>query len=132
MKREEFIETLVEIDVQEDGTFGHYPFQAIAKNSEGKLTMAALALGGDVKSCYQALRKLWREEGNEIVHMSIDFPAIGDIDTDFVFVVTIENDALSALAIPYNPENGKISEYITESKTLSDIITQCGSIVMKT
>lgn len=119
-----FIKSMVKIDYLEDfGAYGHYPFQLVSEDTEGKMTIGALLLGGDVEACYSTFAKQIKN-GDKRVYLSVDFPAGGDIDKDFVAVFSYENEEYSLLAIPYNIEDGSVDEQITESETLVEIKAQ--------
>lgn len=120
----EFIEKLVKIDyMEEHGCYGHYPFQCFSKNKDGKVTMMALALGGDVEACYRKVRELVKA-GAEKLFLSLDFPASGDIDEDFVCVFAVEDNKVSAKAITYNVETGEKIKTIDSSESLDNIVSQ--------
>lgn len=117
-----FIEELVNIEFIEDvGAFGYYPFQLLSEDSEGKLTIAALALGGDVTACYNAF-KACMDEGGTRIYMAVDFPSGYDIEHDFVAVFQYEDGEVNLLAIPYSTKTGETFEQIRESTLLTRIM----------
>lgn len=125
---EEFVKALVKIDfVEQSECYGHYPFQMFAKTEDGQNHILALALGGDVATCYLKFKD-YQNKGAKQIYMSVDFPAGGDIKNDFVAVFYFENDELKVFAIPYEPETGKILDRITESTHLTLLINQLKSI----
>jgi hypothetical protein len=80
---EEFVATMVKIDIIEDSnSYGHYPFQLYVELEDGKSEMNALALGGDVASCYKRFAK-YKKENAKRIYLSLDFPKGGDIENDF-------------------------------------------------
>ena len=119
----EFVERLVKVEfIESSECFGHYPFQICSKTKDGSLRLGALALGGDVVSCYRALKKEL-EEGCTEIFLSLDFPANGDIENDFVAVFSVVNGLCSLFAIPYD-QDGNILERITKSKILDQIFEE--------
>jgi len=126
----EFVDNLVKIEYIEDSEcFGHYPFQLFVETNDGKFEINALALGGDVLSCYNRVSKYLKEKSNKIF-MSLDFPAGGDIEHDFVCIFSIVDDKFDIFAVPYNPENGEIYDEIHESTLLNTILDQFKEIVL--
>lgn len=121
----EFIEQMVKVDyVDQSDCYGHYPFQMFVQKQDDKVSISALALGGDVKACH----RLFADEmhnNSKRVYMSLDFPSAGDIENDFVCVFYYENKTheLKKIAITYNSE-GVILKQITESEHLTKLLTQ--------
>ena len=116
-----FIDDMVDITPMDAGDcFGHYPFKLLSEDSDGKLSIGALALGGDVKACYDVFKKCL-VDGAKRVYMSVDFPGGGDIEHDFVAVFQYENGEVIVLAIPYNTKTGETFDRISESVLLSRI-----------
>ena len=70
MEKKEFIEKLVKIDQIEDSedssNYGHYPFQLLVETEDDKIEMNALALGGDVVSCYRRAGKYVKENAKKV------------------------------------------------------------------
>ncbi|MDQ6481612.1 hypothetical protein [Dyadobacter sp. LHD-138] len=131
MNTEEFVKRLVAIDPIEDtGSYGHYPFQLYAEGADGSIELNALALGGDVLSCYRRMRKYVKDNAKEIF-MSVDFPTGGDIHHDFVCVFSIVHGEASVLAIPYDSVTGERFPEIKESIQLSAILAQFKQVVFK-
>lgn len=117
----EFIKGLVKVDsIESVDCFGHYPFQLFAENNNGTAELNALALGGDIKACRRRFND-YKKSGAKKIYMSLDFPAGGDIDKDFIVVVSLEGEEISLLAIPYSTEDGKLFPTIKESDILSKI-----------
>lgn len=127
---EAFIKHMVTIDEMEEGCgdYGHYPFQMAVTTKDEKQEILALALGGDVKACYDVFKKKI-EEGATRVMMSLDFPPTGDIRKDFVCVFTYWNKRVKLLAIPYTLKNGKTHSQIRKSTTLETLEKQFMSVV---
>ena len=116
MTREEFIDQFVTIDEQEETPFfGHYPFQMYALTKEDKVELNGLLLGGDVAACYQRFQHYYQLGAKEIF-MTLDFPAIEDIPTDFVAVFSYQDAKFNVCAIPYDPINGKRERVISLSE----------------
>lgn len=126
---EDFVNQLVKIDfVEQSNSYGFYPFQMIVETKDGKLEMNALALGGDVLSCYRRVKTYVNAEA-PIIFMALDFPQGGDIPHDFVAVYSIINGEASIFAIPYNPVDGETYERIVESTQLDAILEQFKKII---
>jgi len=118
---EEFVKSMVKIEfIENSNCFGHYPFQLFCEDKNGKFEMNALALGGDVKSCYKRFSE-YKKQGAKRIYMSLDFPSRGDIENDFVAIFYFENNELNLFAIPYSLEDGKQLDVIKKSDFL-DII----------
>ena len=126
---EDFIKSLVSIDYMEERKeYGHYPFQLAAETPSGGLEINALAVD-DVRICYSRAKKYVTENANWLF-MSVDFPAGGDIHSDFVAVFSVVGKTTSLIIIPYNCQTGERSENITDSQFLSVLKFQFESIVM--
>lgn len=122
---ESFIETMVTIDFREDdGCFGHYPFQMIVETNNGEFAMCALALKG-VEEYYSVVKE-YMKDNPRTLFMSMDFPRGGDIDKDFVAIFSFEDNQFKIYAIPYNIETGDRSPIVDgeDSKHLKLILTQ--------
>ena len=121
---EEFIKSMVNIEFIEDSNcFGHYPFQLLCENNEGGLELNALALGGGVASCYRRFAE-YKNNGAKRIYLSLDFPKGGDIENDFVAIFTYENNKIELFAIPYEIEEGKTFDRVTNSDHLDKIKAQ--------
>lgn len=123
MNTQEFIEKFVTIDfVESSGCYGHFPFQMFVEKADGSFEADALAISG-VVNCYRIfVSKL--DKKPKSVFMALDFPAGGDIETDFVAVFSFENGAMDILAIPYNPKTGEKKEVLKTSHLLAAIKSQ--------
>ena len=127
----EFVEQLVKIELMDgEECYGHYPFLLFVETSDGKFEMNALALGGDVESCYNRAKKYFNE-GAKKVFMSLDFPESIDINNDFVCIYSIVDGEFDVYAIPYNFETGEIYDEIHESEILDKILEDFKSICLK-
>lgn len=126
---QEFIERMVKIEfIEQSNCFGHYPFQMFVENQDGSNGLMSLALGGKVKSCYIVFANAM-ENMAQRVYLSLDFPAGGDIQNDFVCVMAYENGKLNAFAIPYNNHDGQILERIENSLQVEKILQDFRLIV---
>jgi len=125
----EFVENMVKIDfVEQSNCYGHYPFQLYAETEDGRMEFNSLALGGDVLGCYNRV-KHYRALKSKKIFMSVDFPAGGDIEHDFVCVFSIVGNKIEIYAIPYNEKDGTIYPEVHESNLLDDIMKEFKSIV---
>ena len=118
MTREEFIEKFVTITMHEDeepNLFGHYPFQLYAVTKEDKVEINGLLLAGDVAACYQRFQHYYQSGAKEIF-MTLDFPPIEDITTDFVAIFSYQDAKFNVCAIPYDPINGERERVISLSE----------------
>lgn len=121
---QQFIDALVTIDpINDSKEYGHYPFQLLAVDAENKAELAALDLGGDVKGCYKAFRAYVAREF-PYIFMSVDFPAMFDMTTDFVVIFSLVEGNLEVCALPYDSKTGKRYPIVTESKILDQIKSQ--------
>lgn len=126
-----FVTNLATIDyVEQSECYGHYPFQMFAETSDSKFELNALALGGDVRSCYLRF-KMYFEQKAKRIYMSLDFPKGGDIKNDFVCIFCYEDGKLELLAIPYDVETGEKYNQIKESTQLDLIAKEFSKIVFK-
>lgn len=119
---------MVRIDEQEGGAFGHFPFQMLSINQDGTLEVGVLLLGGDVISCYRAVKKNVKK-GASKVFLSVDFPAKEGIDNDFVAVFSVEDGASSLFAIPYDTVTGEKLPIVEGNEVLGKIREQFDNVV---
>lgn len=127
----EFVDSMVKIDLVDDyNCYGHYPFQLLAEKKDGSLEINALALGGDVESCYRRVSK-YLKEGAKKVFMSLDFPPNDDIDKDFVCIFSVVDGNFDIYAIPYSVETGEKYDEIHESNLLNRILEDFKYIINK-
>jgi len=120
---EEFVESLVKIELIEDANcFGHYPFQLFCEKNIGNNEINAISIG-QISLVYLRFAE-YKKNGAKRIYLSVDFPAGGDIDNDFVAIFSFENDVLSVFAIPYDNTNGEIFDVITQSTQLDLIKSQ--------
>jgi len=128
---EEFVELMVKIDFIEDSEcYGHYPFQLFVETKDNKFEISALALGGDVASCYRRFAEYKNNDAKRI-YLSLDFPKDGDIDEDYVAIFSFEDGVVNLFAIPYKAEDGEVLDYITESAQLDELKSQFESFLTK-
>lgn len=117
MTKEKFIEW---ISIDEEG---HYPFYAFVEEQSGETTLAALALS-DVRLVYFQVQKFLME-GAKKIYFTLDFPPVGDIQTDFVAAYFKEGDApWESVIIPYNKKGNRL-ELITGGETFDRLLNQC-------
>jgi hypothetical protein len=120
----EFVKLMVKVEFIEDSNcFGHYPFQLFAEMDDGKNEINALALGGDVKSCYKRFSH-YKKNNAKRIYLSLDFPKGGDMENDFVAILSFENNETKLHAIPYQVSDGKILKAVEESEHLDNIKSQ--------
>jgi len=118
---EEFVESMVKIDfIENSNCYGHYPFQLFVETKDNKFEINALALGGDVASCYRRFAE-YKNNGAKRVYLSLDFPKGGDINNDYVAIFSFEDGVFDLFAIPYNIEDGEVLDYIKDSAQLNNI-----------
>ncbi len=115
-----FIKDFVDITPQENGDFGHFPFQCFTVTKDNKLEIGALALGGDVVACLKYFSLAVLKDARQ-VFMSVDFPANEFIKTDFVAVFYCHRQAIDVVAIPYNTATGEKFPTLTKSPVLDEI-----------
>lgn len=128
---EEFVELMVKIDFIEDSKcYGHYPFQLFVETKDGKFEINALALGGDVASCYRRFAEYKKNDAKRI-YLSLDFPKCGDINEDYVVIFSFENGVIDLFAIPYKVEDGEVLDYIKDSTQLYNIKSDFESFLTK-
>lgn len=122
----EFEDKLVKIEfIDHCQSYGMYPFQMFIEDKDGKFTLASLDLGGDVRMVYIAFAKHYKEGCNRI-YIAVDFPAVGDIESDFVCIIAAEKDIFTIKALPYSPNTGEQFTAITKSITLDKILNDLG------
>jgi len=136
MNINEFTELLVGITPQgdEEDCWGHYPFQMHVEKSDGKASLNALALN-DIGLVYEAVSQQISQKDFKQVCLSIDFPAGGDMENDFVGIFSITKiDSISngfeAVALPYNTETGEVYPIIEKSDLLAHISNQMQNFLL--
>jgi len=126
---QEFVEKLVEIDfIEQSNCYGHFPFQLFVEKENHEFVMCALALGGDVESCYKTVKQYKSEKANRI-YLSLDFPAILDMENDFVMIFYLENEKIEAFAIPYNVQTGEKLDIVKEGEFINNILSDFKRVV---
>ena len=127
MNKEEFIKMIdisqVADHVDENGNqlYGHYPFSIVAMTEDNNMTVGALALN-DVVMCYFTFAGEI-VKGAKTVYMSIDFPPMFEIETDFVAIHEYIDGKSSVVALPYNPQTGELHEIVTEGRAI-ELLTE--------
>jgi len=117
---ENFIKDFVDLTTQENGDFGHFPFQFFTVTKDNKLEIGALALGGDVISCFKYFSLAVIQDAKQ-VFMSLDYPGNEHIPQDFVAVFYYHKKRIDVVAIPYDTATGKRSPIVYRSPILDDI-----------
>ena len=127
----EFIDSFVNVSYLEaDKAYGHYPFQLFVETKDGSCELNALFLAGDILSVCRRVRQYVIQDA-KMLFLSVDFPAGGDIDHDFVCVISVQDRECTALALPYDPSTGERFTEVKEGIQLSGILAQFKSIVFK-
>jgi hypothetical protein len=124
MTLEKFIEIFVKIELQKDGSMGHYPFHMVFIKKDGTQEMTSF-VGVDVFAVYKSLFKhIDRDDAKEIF-LSIDFGPVAEVKTDFVAVYHWTEDMLftELTILPYNIA-GEMLQRITEGITVETMITE--------
>ena len=127
MKTVEDFVKFIDIDKQDEGRYAHYPFQLAVVTKDNELIIGALDLGGQVEACYDVFKKFLFQKPKNI-YLSVDFPAVGDIEDDFVAVFYLEDGEVKNLAIPYKIKTGKRREWVKKSKTLDRLLFQLEAV----
>ena len=126
---QEFVKKLVNIEyIEESKNYGHYPFSMFVEDKDSKIEIGALALGGDVLSCYKIFKKHVKNDAKRI-YLSVDFPAGGDINNDFVCVFEFEDGLTNAFAIPYETQTGKVFDQLENSEMIKSILKQLNLVL---
>ncbi len=122
MDKQEFKDG-IDINVIEEGKYGHYPFHMHVLTTDDKLEINTLALAGDVKAVYHRVKQ-YRMGGFKEIFLSVDFPANSDMPDDFVACFFLVGDELELELIPYNNETGERYEEVTGTKIIDDLKEQ--------
>ena len=126
---EDFVKNLVDISLMDDGvSYGHYPFSGIIEKQDNYIYLLSLAMGGDVLSVYKTIGK-HIINGAKKVFFSLDFPGNKDLDTDFIAIISYENNEYKIFAIPYDVKTGETFEQIYDNILLTKILNQFKDIV---
>lgn len=117
--------------VENTGIYGHCPFQIYYQSKEGHIAHSNLIPEEKVLFYYKAFHR-YLVEGCTTVYMSIDFPAMGDIENDFIAVFSCENKEINMCAILYDKETGKILGEIQkdDNDNLRKIFSQFVSVIL--
>jgi len=127
----EFVDQLVKIEfLYHCNAFGFYPFQMYVEHQDGKATICALDLGGDVRAVYKAFADFYKEPAKRI-YLAVDFPASGDIVNDFVCIIGYEKEEITLYAIPYSIETGETFSEIRDAEILNKIHDDLGLFIYK-
>ena len=110
--------------IEASKTYGHYPFQLITIDSEGKMEMnclVGLSMGNVVTKIKEELSRKAKD-----IFLTLDLPKGGDIDNDFILALHIKDgEVLSTSTIEYNPDDGKIIQ-TTDNRDSSLVSTILG------
>lgn len=119
MNLEQFIETFVTLENQEDGRIGYYPFNMQVKKTDGNMEITSF-VGVDVFTVYRGLYAALKKEDTQSLILAIDFPAMDDVTTDFVIVYSWDNTCVindvKIIILPYSQEKEflpRVTEGIT-------------------
>ena len=124
-----FVDQLVKIEYLDHcNAFGFYPFQMFVEDKEGKATLCALDLGGEIRAVYTAFADYFKQNPKRI-YLAVDFPANMDITNDFVCVIGYEKEEFLIYAIPYNTENGETFSEIRDAEILNKIHEDLGKFI---
>ena len=122
MNMEKFVDKMVKIEwIEDSNCFGHYPFQMFSEDKNGITKLTSLAIGSIVDAYRIAKKEI--EIGSKKLFLSLDFPAGGDIENDFVVVFSVADGNYSGFGIVYDSE-GKILEKYNIGTQVKEIIKQ--------
>jgi hypothetical protein len=125
MTVKEFRHKHVKIEyVEKESQWGMFPSFIHIEHSKDFNFDSELTFNGVIK--YYMAVSLAMQTKPHILYFAIDFPAGGDIKTDFVVVFFILDGKADCFAIPYNNKTGEIYNDIFPSdyKQLEEILTQ--------
>ena len=111
---DDFVKTVVHLQKQDGGDYGHYPFQLMAEDKKGDLEVASLALGGDIKACIEKFSE-YGKAGFTRIYMSADFSAGGDMKSDFIAIFEYDSIEVKLFAIPYDAKTGEMFERVKDT-----------------
>lgn len=125
---QKFIDSFVTIDyVKEIKEYRHYPFKLLA-TKDGKAELNALA-GLNSVQCYKRY-SYYALKGCDEILMSMDFPPVADMETDFIYVLAYANKTVECRAVAYDKTTGKILQIYdgTEKVALMLITAQFNQV----
>lgn len=126
----EFVQATVEIKKQNNGKFGYYPFHVFAERENGECDFIVIADIESIEDCYKIM-SMYVANKCKRIYMAIDFPAGGDIKTDFVAVFSSAGKHFDLFAIPYSPEDGTVYEIIPICEQLKRIVSDLRNVAFK-
>lgn len=127
----EFVDTLVKIEYLDHClSFGFYPFQMYVEDKDEKGIMCSLDLGGDVRAVYHAFAEHYNKNPKRM-YLAVDFPAIGDILSDFVCIIAYEKEEMNLYAIPYSVETGETFSEDRHAEILNKIHDDLGLFIYR-
>ena len=116
----DFEEVCGDLYEKEENVFCHMPFHIYTLNRNREVNIKSLFVS-DVREVLSEMVKIRSKGQYKKIYCSIDFPASGDIHSDFIAFFDIEGPYCTVYAKPYDEDTGEFFEYITYSKTLTDI-----------
>ena len=123
MQFKEFYETFLNVDFIEDtGLYGHDPFNMVSVNNKGIQTISSLSLESS-ESYYQKVKDQL-DQGAKTVFLSMDFPPIMDITTDWIAVFWVTEHNVELFGLPYDNKTGDKYKLFTRSEGLKAIESQ--------
>ena len=118
---EEFVKTNVKITKQSNGEFGYFPLHCFVEKADGHIDFIVVAGVNSVEDCYKLIAMYVASDCKRI-YFAIDFPAGGDMATDFVAVLCTENGDFSAFVRPYNSQTGAVYKRVPHCRRLMHIV----------
>lgn len=136
---EEFITSMVKIEKleKENGNFGYYPFAMYSESpgeKDGKLFSIANTVSIKNTDGTYKIYKLFANEvfaGANKIYLALDFPAGGDMEKDFVMVISFENGKFFMEAIPYDLQTGEQFERVKASEVMRTIALDVKNVLIK-
>ena len=123
MNINEFVDMFAKLELNEDcKQYQCYPFHLVVEKPDGGLDVNALCTD-TVADCYKRVKQ-YHYKGFKKMYMSIDFPATGDIDHDFVGIFTIHPDKIGFAALPYDSKTGEKFARIYKSHTITMLLDE--------
>jgi len=89
----------------DEGKFGHYPFIGELTSREGKKTLMCFTSANTEIMLSIFSQEVAENNGDVIV--SVDFPNVGDIMTDFISIFSSIDGKIEVNLFPYDNKTGK-------------------------
>jgi len=119
--------------MEEHQAYGHFPFHIVSEDQQNKITLGAMVLSS-IGKCYKMFHDTMKG-GAKRCYMSVDFPAMKDIEHDFIAVFSYESSTheMNLVAIPYNGETGERYPEISykDSEILNEIFKEFAMTVVR-